>query len=84
MLDIVATFLSFARDVESSELVSGKYLENLSIQNEAAHGKMGQDEDIEQEHEKVWGSTRNTVEMDHTRAEEATVTTLKTQVSKID
>ena len=76
--------MGFARDAEASKLVLGKDLERLSIQTDAAHISMGQEENIEQEHRKVWGSTHKLVELSHNRAEEATVTTLKTQVYKID
>ena len=44
---------------------------------------MSQDKYMEREHGKVWGAIRNTVEPDQKRSEEATVTTLKIQVSKI-
>ena len=44
---------------------------------------MCQDKYMEREHGKVWGAIRNTVEPDQKRSEEATVTTLKIQVSKI-
>ena len=39
---------------------------------------------MDQEHGKVWGAIRNAVELAQKRAGEATVTTLKTQVLKID
>ena len=35
-------------------------------------------------HRKVWGATLNAAELSQKREGEATVTTLKTQVSKID
>ena len=41
--DITASFLGFDRDAEASALVLGKDLERIRIQNEAAHGRMGQD-----------------------------------------
>ena len=45
---------------------------------------MVQDEDMEGQHGTVWGAIRNAVELSHKRSGEATVTTPKTQVSKID
>ena len=82
--DLAATFLGLARDAEASALVLGKDLEWICIKNEAAHGSLGQDEDMEGEHGKLWGSIRSAVELSQKRAGEATVTTLKTQVSKMD
>ena len=61
----------------------GKELEMIRIRAKAAHGRLSQDEDMDQEHGKVWGAIRNAVELAQKRAGEATVTTLKTQVSKI-
>ena len=82
--DIEATFLGFACDAEALDLVFCKDLERIRIRNEVAHGRLGQDEDMERKHRTVWGSIRNTVELDQNRAGGATVTTLKMQVSKID
>ena len=45
---------------------------------------MIQDKYMEREHGTVWGSIRNTVELSQKRDEEVTVTTLKTQVYKIE
>ena len=57
--DLAATFLGFAHDAEASDLVLGEDLENISIQTEASHVRMGQDKDMDQEHGKVWGDIRN-------------------------
>ena len=61
VLDILSTFLVFARDAELSALVLGKDLDRLRIKNEAAHGSLIQDKDVEQEHRNFWGAIRNTV-----------------------
>ena len=45
--DLAATLLGFTRDAEASALGLGKYLEIIGIQTEAAHGRLGQDEDTE-------------------------------------
>ena len=82
--DLTATFLGFTRDGEASALVLGEDLEMIFIQTEAAHGRLGQDEDIDREHRTVRGAIRNAVELAQKRAGEATVTTLKMQASKID
>ena len=81
---LAATFLGFAHDAESSALVFGKDLERIRIQTESAHGSLGQDEDIDQEHRILWGDIWSAVELSQKRSGEATVTTLKMQVSKID
>ena len=39
---------------------------------------------MEREHETVWGATQNAMELSQKSSEEPIVTTLKTQVSKID
>ena len=78
MSDIAATFLGFARDAEASALVLGKDLEKIRIQTKASHGRLVQDEYIEKENGTFWQANRNTVELAHKRAGEATVTTLKT------
>ena len=61
--DLAANFLGFACDAEASVLVLGEDLEIIHIQTEAAHGRLRQDEDMDQEHGKVWGYTRNAVEL---------------------
>ena len=61
MSDLAATFLGFARDAESSALLLGEDLDRLCIQTEAAHGRLGQDKDTEQEHGTVWGAILNAV-----------------------
>ena len=81
---LAATFLGFAHDAESSALVFGKDLERIRIQTESAHGSLGQDEDIDQEHRILWGDIWSAVELSQKRSGEATVTTLEMQVSKID
>ena len=45
---------------------------------------MYQDKYMEREHGTVWGAIQNAVELSQKRSEEATVTTLKIQVSKIE
>ena len=62
----------------------GGDLERIHIQNEAAHVRLGQDEDMEQEHGTVWEDIQNEVELSHKSAVKTTVTTLKTQVLKIE
>ena len=84
MSDLAANFLGFAHDAEASALVLGEDLDRLRILTEAAHGRLGQDEYMDQEHGIVWGENWNSLELAQKRPEEATVTTLKTQVSKID
>ena len=84
MSDLAATFLGFARDAEASDLILGKELDMIFIQTEAAHGKLGQDKSLDREHGTLWGAICNSVELYQKRAQEATATTLKTQVSKID
>ena len=59
--DLTATFLGFTRDGEASALVLGEDLEMIFIQTEAAHGRLGQDKDTEQEHGTVWGAILNAV-----------------------
>ena len=76
--DLVAAFLGLTCDAEASALVLIKYLESICIRTEAAHGTLGQDKSIEREHETVWESIRNSVELTQKRTEEATVATLKT------
>ena len=61
--DIAATLLGFTHDEEASALVLGKDLEMIRILTEAAHGRLGQDEDMEREHGTVWVAIRNTVEL---------------------
>ena len=84
MSDLAATLLGFELDAEASDLVLGEDLERICIQNEADHGRLGQDEDMERENKTVWGAIRNVVELSQKRAGESTVTTLKMQVSKIE
>ena len=84
MSDIAATFLGFVRDAEESDLVLDEDLERIHIRTEADHGRLGQDEDMERENKTVWGAIRNVVELSQKSAGESTVTTLKTQVSKIE
>ena len=84
VLYLASNFLGFARKAETSVLVFGEDLARLCIQNEAARGRLFQGEDMAREHGTVWGAIRNALELDQKRAEEATVATLKTQVSKID
>ena len=66
------------------QLVLGKDLESIRIQNETSHGRMVQDEDMEREHRTVWGAIRNAVELAQKRAGESTVTTLETKILQID
>ena len=61
MSDLAATFLGFTRDAEASALGLSKDLERISILTEAAHVRLVQDEDIEQEQGTVWGAIRNEV-----------------------
>ena len=84
MLDLESTVLVFAPDAESSAVVLVKDLDRLHIQSYLAHGRLAQDKYMELEHVIVWVAIRNSVELAQKRAEEATVTTLKNQVSKID
>ena len=85
MFDLAATFLGFTCDTEASALVLGENLEMICIRVEAAHGRLGQDKEIGGGgHMTFWGTIRNALELAQNRAGEATVTTLKTQVSKID
>ena len=84
MSDLAATLLGFARDAEASYLVLGEDLEMIYIWTELAYVRLVQDEEMEREHGTVWGSIRNTVELSQKRDEEVTVTTLKTQVYKIE
>ena len=51
MLNFAATFLGFASDAEKSALVLGEGLESICIWTEVAHGRLGQDKDMGQEHE---------------------------------
>ena len=62
----------------------GEELKMIRTRTEEAHGRMGQDEDTEQEHRTVWGDIRKALELAQKREGEATVTTLKSQVSKIE
>ena len=61
LLDLADTLLGFTRDPKASALVLGKDLDRLCIQTEAAHGRLGQDKDTEQEHGTVWGAILNAV-----------------------
>ena len=82
--DLAATFFGLARDEKAFALVLVKDLERICIKTEAERGSPGQNEDMEGEHGTLWGFIRNAVELSHKRKGEATVTTLKTQVSKMD
>ena len=82
--DLAATFLGFAHDAEESALVLGEDLERICIRTDAFNGRLVQDEDMEQEQRTVWWSIRNAVEFYQKKVGEATVATLKTQVSEID
>ena len=48
VLDLMGTFLGFAHDAELPALVLGEYLDRICIRTEAAHGRLGQDKDMEQ------------------------------------
>ena len=84
MYELASTLLLLTRDAEASALLLGKYLEIIRIQTKVAHGSMVKDEDMDREHRKVWVAIQNEVELSHKSAGKTTVTTLKTQVLKIE
>ena len=80
---LAAVFGGFAQDAETSAQVLGKDLDRIHIQNEASHRSLAQEKDMEWGHGTVYGDIRTTVELSQKRTRYSTVTTLKTQVSKI-
>ena len=82
--DITSTFLFFVCDAEASALLFGEDFNMIHIRTEADHVRLCQKNDMKREHGTVWVAINNAVELSQKRVEEAIVTTLKTQVSKID
>ena len=69
MLDLSATFLGFTKDAAALAQVLEEDLYRLLIRSEAAHGRMGQDDDMDLEQDIVWGSIWTAAELSQKRAE---------------
>ena len=54
MSDLVTTFLGFVQDVDALSRVLGEDLDRLHIRTEVYDGRLGQDNEMEQEHGTVW------------------------------